>query len=147
MQGLRKILSVILIMAILGAIGVLGYFIMTPKLKDNFTEFYTLGPSDKATDYPRDISRGEEVRVIIGIVNHEQQVVSYRIEVRIDGVKNNGVGAVVLANEQKWQEILSFTPDKAGDNQKVEFLLYRLDQNEVYRQLHLRINVKEQPLE
>lgn len=32
---------------------------------------------------------------MVGIVNHEHEVVSYRVEVKIDGVNSNG-GAVVL---------------------------------------------------
>jgi len=38
-----KILSIILIAAILGARGTLGYVIVTPKVGEKFTEFYVLG--------------------------------------------------------------------------------------------------------
>jgi uncharacterized membrane protein len=103
----------------------LGYVIVTPQVGERFTEFYILGLNGKAADYPKEVRVGKEGKVIVGIVNHEHEVVSYRIEVRIDGVKNNEVDAVVLANAQKWEGIVSFVPDKVGDNQKVEFLLYK----------------------
>jgi uncharacterized membrane protein len=35
------------------------------------------------------------------------------------------------------------TPDRVGANQKVEFLLYRLDQDEAYNELHLWLDVAE----
>jgi len=139
----NKTLYIMLVIAILGALGAVGYVIAHPE-EEKFTEFYTLGPSGKATVYPRDISVGEEVRVIVGIVNHEHKVVSYRIEVRINGVKNTEVKAVELANEQQWEEIVSFTPNKAGDNQKVEFLLFKNGETEPsLNSLHLWVNVTE----
>jgi len=42
----------------------------------------------------------------------------------IDGVKNNGVGPIMLENKERWQGEVSFTPEAAGMEQKVEFLLY-----------------------
>lgn len=41
-----------LIVAILGAIGALGYVIATPKSGPGFTEFYILGLGGKAEKYP-----------------------------------------------------------------------------------------------
>ena len=125
-----KVLSVILVIAILGALGMMGYAIATPKVGERFTEFYILGLGGQAADYPREIKVGEPERVTVGIVNHESEVVSYRVEVRIDGVKNNEVGPVVLANGQKWEGIVTFTPNKVVDNEKVDFLLYKNDEAE-----------------
>ena len=61
----------------------------------------------------------------MGIVNREQETMTYRVEVAIDGVKNNELGPMTLDHDGKWEEIVSFTPVWAGDNQKVEFLLYQ----------------------
>jgi len=49
---LDKALSVILVIAIIGAIGTLGYVIAKPKVGERFTEFYILGPNGKAEGYP-----------------------------------------------------------------------------------------------
>jgi uncharacterized membrane protein len=143
MRSLRMILSFVFVVAILGAIGALGYFLMTPKPGDNFTEYYVLGLGGKATNYPTELRKEEEGRVIVGIVNHEHQQVTYRLEVVIDGVENNSTESETLEHGDQWEEIVTFTPYVVGDNQKVEFLLYRLNQNEVYQRLHLWINVKE----
>jgi len=141
--ALNRALSIILVVVILGAFGSLGYFIANPKV-ETFTEFYILGLDGKAIDYPREIRVGEEGKIIAAIVNHEHEIVSYWVEVRIDEVKNNEVGPFVLANEQKWEEIVSFTPDKAGDKQKVVFFLYKNGEDEpCLKPLHLWIDVTE----
>ena len=138
-----KALSVVLVIVIAGVLGMLGYAIARPKVGEQFTEFYTLGLEGKAIDYPREMKVGEEGRVIVGIINREHERVSYRVEVRTDGVSNNQIGPLELAHDEKWEEIVSFTPDRAGDGQKVEFLLYKSEEGEPYLKLHLWVNVKE----
>ncbi len=97
-----RVLSIILVAAILGAMGMLSYVLATPeKTGERFTEFYILGLSGTATGYPKEIKLGDEGRVTIGVINHEYEAVSYRVEVKIDGVRNNEVGPIVLASEQK----------------------------------------------
>ena len=137
-----RALSVILALTILGALGTLGYAIASPKVGERFTEFYIEGLEGKAIDYPKELALGEKGKVIVGIINREHETVTYRVEVAIDGAKNNEVEPVTLDHDGKWEEIVGFTPDKAGDNQKVEFLLYRQGQNEVYQRLHLWVDVR-----
>lgn len=142
--GVRNIaLSVIPVLAIIGALGMLGYAIVKPGVTEEFTEFYILGPEAKAADYPRQLVVGQEGKVIAGIVNREQETASYGLEVIIDGVTNNEAGPVTLEYGEKWEGIVSFTPNRVGNNQKVEFLLYRQGQNEAYQELHLWVNVIE----
>ena len=43
-----KVLSIVLVVAIIGATGTLRYVISTPKVGERFTEFYILGPQGKA---------------------------------------------------------------------------------------------------
>jgi uncharacterized membrane protein len=145
MQSLvNKILSFILIAAALGAIGALSYIIVTTKANEKFTEFHITNLDGKAIDYPSKLRVGEKGKVIVGVTNHEQVEASYRMEVRIDGMINNGVGPITLDDGQKWEEIISFTPDRAGDNQKVEFFLYKNGESEPYlKPLYLRLDVKE----
>ena len=129
-------------MAILGAIGVLAYTIANPKVEDNFTEFYVLGLEGEAIDYPKELSVGEEGRVIVAIINHEHATIDYRLEVKIDGTRDSQIGPLMLEDGERWEEIVSFTPDRAGDNQKVEFLLHRNGEVEPYLELHLWVNVE-----
>ena len=78
----------------------------------------------------------------VGIINREHEPVTYRIEVLIDGVKNNEVGPVMLEHDGEWEATLNFTPDRPGDNQKVAFLLYKNEESEIYLTLHLWASVK-----
>ncbi len=137
-----RMLSIILTLTILGALGTLGYTIANPKVGERFTEFYIEGLGGKAADYPEELAVGEEGQVIVGIINREHETVTYRVEVVIDGVKNSEVGPVALDHDGEWEEIVGFTPGKAGDNQKVEFLLYKQGQNEVYQRLHLWVDIR-----
>jgi len=138
-----RVLSIILVITIMGALGALGYAIATPRAGEKFTEFYVLGLEGEAIDYARELRVGEEGKVIVGIINREQETVNYRVEVRMDGVRDNETGQLELEPDEKWEEIVSFTPDRAGDSQKVEFLLYKNGESEPYLKLHLWVNVKE----
>lgn len=137
-----KTLSVILIVAILGALAALGYTVATPGSGEKFTEFYILGAEGKAENYPKEVVVGGEVGVIVGIINQEHKTMSYRLEVRIEGVKNNETELPVLEQGEKWQEVVSFIPDETGDNQKVELLLYKDGKSESPLELHLWVDVK-----
>ncbi len=144
-----KVLSIVLIVAIMGTIGTLGYVVATPRVGEKFTEFYILGPDGKAENYPTELKVGEEGKVIVGIVNHEKEAVSYRVEIWIDGEKTelriDGVDReqvnVELEHEGKWEKEVDFVPQKAG-RQKVEFVLYKGGKAYFEEPLHLWIDVK-----
>lgn len=120
-----KALSIILVLTVLGALGMAGYAIATPKIGQRFTEFYVLGLEGRTTDYPEGLKVGQEGRVTIGIVNHEYDTVSYRLEIRIGGVKNNEVEGITLWYGETWTQEVRFVPYIAGENQSVEFMLYK----------------------
>ena len=136
-----KVLTAVLIAAVAGAVGMLGYTITHPPNPERYTEFYILGPEGKAADYPEELAVGEEGRVIVGIVNREQAALSYRLEIRTDGVISGGIEGVQLEADQKWEEEVAFIPERIGDRQKVEFLLYRQGRDEVYESLYLWVDV------
>ena len=140
---LDKVLLVIIIAAILGAIGMLGYVLTTPKKTgERFTEFYILGSQGKADNYATELRLGEEGGVIVGIVNRELRKVSYRLEVTINQTRNVKLYPLVLEHGEKWEEEVSFTPTEIGDNQKVEFWLYEEGETYVKEQLCLWISVR-----
>lgn len=135
-----KILSVVLVIAIVLAISTTAYIIVKPKVGESFTEFYILGPGGKASDYPTNLTPNQEGNLIIGIVNHENKKTSYRLVV----TSNNTVQmeqVVTLNNGEKIEIPFNFTAGNPGDR-KMEFLLYKEpDNNNVYRSLHLWLNI------
>jgi uncharacterized membrane protein len=127
-----KALSIFLALTILGALGMVGYVIATPKAEESFTEFYLLGQEGVEGSYARQLVVGEEGRVVVGIANNEHKIMDYRVEVRIDGVKNGEVKEITLGHQEKWENEVIFMPEVIGSNQKVEFLLYKNGEFEQY---------------
>ncbi|MFC1904414.1 DUF1616 domain-containing protein [Chloroflexota bacterium] len=142
---LDKVLSVLLVVAVVVALSCLGYVVATPKQNERFTEFYILNIEGKAEDYPQQVMSGEPVDIIIGVANHESEVVNYRIDVRINGIENRQITIKPLANEEKLEKVVSFVPQASGENKRVEFWLYRDDETTPYFEdpLHLYIDVTE----
>jgi uncharacterized membrane protein len=145
MKNLNRILSIALAVAIVAALGCLVYVIAAPKQGERFTEFYVLNSEGEASNYPEQVVPGEPVELILGVVNHEQEPTGYRLEIEIDGTLIEEITVTTLANEEKWEEVISFTPQATGEGQKVEFWLYKSDEPEPCLQdpLHLYIDVTE----
>ncbi|MFA5102561.1 MAG: DUF1616 domain-containing protein, partial [Candidatus Thermoplasmatota archaeon] len=80
-QPVDRALTIILLIAILIVIAALVYVIAMPKTGETFTEFYLLGPSGKAEEYPRNLTLNETAAVIIGVANHESRLINYTIEI------------------------------------------------------------------
>lgn len=138
-----RLLSVLLALAVIGALGTLVYAIQTPRAGERFTEFYILGPGGKVEDYPGKVMLGEKGQVIVGIANQERQSAVYRVEISIDRERVGEVGPITLEHEEKWEREVGFAPAKAGPKQRVEFRLYRGEGGEPYRTLHLWVDVGE----
>ena len=141
---LNRLLSIVLVIVILGALGITGYVIAASKLGQEFTEFYVLGLEGETTDYPEELKVGEEGIVTITIINREYETVSYRVEVVFNDIKVDEIGPLILQNDEEWTQEVSFAPEIAGENQKVEFLLYRNGELRPYLEaLRLWIDVRE----
>ena len=138
-----KVLSSILGLLLLAAIGAVVYTTYSAPIAGRFTEFYILGPNGKVEGYPEELVQGEEGKVLLEIVNHEYQEVRYRVEIRLVGVIIGRLGPVTLQHGQKWESEADFIPEKVGENQKVEFLLYKEGESEPYSSLYLWLDVRE----
>jgi len=123
-----KIMPAALLIIVTITLGMLGYAIVTAGNGEKFTEFYILGTGGQAADYPAELKAGEEKTVTLGITNYEHETLSYRVEIRIDGENNNEIQPIILQHNETWQQEVIFTPDKAGYNQPVEFLLFKGEQ-------------------
>jgi uncharacterized membrane protein len=136
-----KILTVILVIAIISSISALVYVIVTPKQGEKFTEFYILGPGGMAYDYPTTVASGDNSNVIVGIVNHEYAVVNYTMTIEIKNAKIMERD-VTLDHNETWERPITYVLADPGADQKLEFLLYKEDNfTAPYRDLHLWVNV------
>ncbi|MBM3299063.1 MAG: DUF1616 domain-containing protein [Deltaproteobacteria bacterium] len=100
-EKIDRILNIILVIAIASSLVALVYVVAVPKQGEKFTEFYILGPGGMATDYPTNLSLGEEAGLIIGIANHEYRTVEYSVEIWL-------VNATFVNNETVVNSMLFF---------------------------------------
>ncbi len=137
------------------------HIITTPRTGERFTEFYILGPEGKADDYQTDLVVNETGHVIVGAVNREHKTINYTLVVGLghsyqnmsysgdveDGyinfTDNNTYRSTTfeLSHGQKWEDHFNYSVSSAGDY-KLMFMLLRDD--EVYRELHLWITIREE---
>lgn len=76
-------------------------------------------------------------------MNHEGENVTYRIEIANNGTSLGRIDNITLANGEKWEEPVSFKATVLGDNQSVQFQLFRDANVTAYRSLHLWLDVLE----
>jgi uncharacterized membrane protein len=159
-----RVLSIVLVAAVLVAIATTVFIVVTPRDGEKFTEFYILGPKGKAADYPTEFMAGTPQTVIIGIGNHEYQEITYTVETyAVESRFNNATNqstvvsatpldrfSVTVPHNQTVEQPYSFRVVDSDAN-RLEFLLFKEtppadipDSNltEVaYRDLHLWLRV------
>jgi uncharacterized membrane protein len=141
---LDRVLTVILVLAIIATISTFAYVIMFPNHGERFTEFFILGP-DGANNYPKYYQLGDSKPVTVGVINHEYRSATYGLVVALnDSIKISHLYSenFTLGDNQTWEKLIEIKPDRAGNNMKLEFLLF-MDGNKTapYRESHIWINV------
>jgi len=167
---LDRILSVVLLVAIIAAVGTTIYVIAVPKEGEKFTEFYILGEKKMAADYPDRLFTGLTYPMYIGIGNHEYRNVTYTVETYLEQVNFNESSnsstiermdpldhfTVTLPHNSTKVIPYTLTAPSTGYN-RVEFLLFNetvpaisvtgMDRiNASYRDLHLWVTVRPKPI-
>jgi uncharacterized membrane protein len=142
---LDRTLTVILLLSIIASVAVLAFVIAVPRQGEKFTEFYILGPTGKAENYPEYFRLGDSKPVIVGIINHEYRNVTYDLVIALNDSNNItqlSSQRLELADNQTWQQTVPLTPDHLGTDMEIQFLLYA-DGNMTapYRDLHLWVSV------
>jgi uncharacterized membrane protein len=144
----RRIYSFsVLVLLLLGA--AITWVLVFPSDGAYFTEFYLLGPSGLAENYPRQSQVGQPLQVTLGVANHERTLQTYRMEVwAVDPWKNRRQSlaqrqsfALKPGEKLEWEQ--AWRMPWEGADQQVEFLLYIQSQKEPYRRLSLWLKVDE----
>jgi uncharacterized membrane protein len=163
---LDRVLSVILLIAIIAAVATTVYVIVVPKEGEKFTEFFILGRDRMAADYPTRLVAGQNSSLYIGISNHEYRNITYTVEtymvsMAFDETTNTSSllsmdplarFTVPISHNQTVIRPYSFIPEKTEYN-RIEFLLFNESVpdervtglsriNRSYRDLHLWVTVR-----
>lgn len=152
-----RALAVLLAASIVAAGAAVAYVLLAPREGEPYTEFYLLGPGGRAEDYPSALRRGEEARVLAGVVNHEGARADYVVRVvaeagtmaQVDGAavfraasaRTLASWNLTLEDERRWEENVTFRLEERGLH-RVRFELEKPGAPEPpYRRLHLFVNV------
>lgn len=141
MESEDKILAAGSVIAVIAA-GLGGYFLGPSHHGEEFTEFYILGEGGKMEDYPTDLIVGEEGKLIVGIKNHEYRTENYRVLLTLENNPIESIESIKLNHGENWEEPVTFTVQEPGENMKLQALLYKGENTEPYRELHLWITVE-----
>ena len=76
-----KVLTLVLVICIIITVSLAIYAVLTLKQEEHFTNFYVLGSTHLAYNYPMNLTSKENATVILGIVNHEKTVMNYTLEI------------------------------------------------------------------
>jgi uncharacterized membrane protein len=138
-----KIIYTLWGLSILVVFGAFAFTIVGRTVGERFTEFYILGIDGEAQEYPAERVSGEPVTGVVGVVNREQEDVQYRVE-RIGSAGREQMATLQLRHNETWEQPFSFALVEPGEDQKIEFLLYKEGESESYRSVHMWVTVREE---
>lgn len=127
-----------------------AWVFLVPSPDEFMTEFYILGPDGLAENYPREAASGQKLSVTMGITNREREAATYHVQVWTvdpwdDRAEQVGqAGPIALDRGQTHEQAIAWQMPWSGEDQQVEFRLYRDEQENAqdpYRLLRLWLNV------
>jgi uncharacterized membrane protein len=143
-RWLSRCLAFIVAAALLASAGFLAYALAVPRNGEAFTEFYLLDQDGQSIAYPQALSVGEQSTIIAGIINREQEPMTYSLATTLDGRNIAHLESIELASSERWQDAVTIAPTTAGAGQKVEFAFYKEGGPEPCARLHIWVDVTEQ---
>ena len=120
----NKIISAVLITALIICTGLIVYLAVTTQPSERFSEFYLLGKRGTASDYPSQAIAGQPESVIVGIINHEAELSDYTVLIKENDAIIKSITVGTLKDGQKWEQPVEFSLNNAGDGCRVNFYLY-----------------------
>jgi len=139
------ILIILLVCAILFSASALAYAFLTPEPQERYTEFYLLAPGGKMQGYPTNITLGDTQNVTVSVANHEGTDVNYTLLATLNDSSTSTTlysGNLSVANGQTVRETIALKPNLVGNNERINFILYRASDPTIpYRETYLVVNV------
>lgn len=129
------------VMAVLLGVPALAVALRPPE---HATEFYVLGSTGQLQSYPTRLEPGEPFTITLGITNHEREALSFRLGIPFDPRYDQARTSVIEPGD-RWQRTLELAAPESQGRTRLEFELYRPDDTEPYRSLHLFVTMPGQP--
>ena len=160
-----KLLTIGIVVMLVASVVVLAWAITTPRTGERFTQLAILGPGGMATDYPRNLTVGQQGTVLLSVKSFEHQPINYSIVIGLTTAAD--ANFEIAENSIDWDQSHALTPHvaiaqnfslvhldyynqtfnftaTAPGTWKLQFLLFTegqpIDQN-AYREVHLWLNV------
>lgn len=150
-SNMDKVLIALLSIVIIITAATFVYVVITSKPVKTYTEFYLLGTDGRAFNYPGNLTTRENATVDIGIINHEDKIIDYTIEIWLlnqTKYSDDGTNIASLNNawflkkidttlppnhmsddglwKSQWTYSYTFGINKTGKNLKLMFLLFTI---------------------
>jgi uncharacterized membrane protein len=158
--------NLILVLAVIAAIGAIGYAAATPYQSGQSSTLYLVTENETgahlASGYPTEFTAGEGRSLTVGISNDEQRRQQYTVVVAVERVQTDGTEATVLESEEldrfnpavpageSWTNEHTVAPTLVGEELRLHYYLYRggsvpsdVDQSSAYRDVYVGSEVAE----
>ena len=167
MPMVDKLLTVGIAVMLVASVVVLAWAVTTPRIGETFTQLALLGPEGMADDYPRNLTVGEDARVLLTVKSFEHEPVNYTIVIVLtnstdynftvgqDTIAWNATHSMApfsgiaqdfsLEHEEYYNQTFDFSVTADG-TWKLQFLLFTEGQpisQDAYRTAHLWLVVTE----
>lgn len=106
-----KVLTIGIAVMLVASVVVLAWAVTTPRVGERFTQLAILGPGGMATDYPRNLSVGQDARVLLSVKSFEHRTANYTVAIVLTSLADNTT--VVDSWSIDWDEVHTLTPNRA----------------------------------
>ena len=125
MTRVKKGLIMAGILAAIMVISLALYFATALPLKQIPTEFYILNAEGEAGNYLRQVKVNDNINLTAVIINHENQNTGYTIQITDNGTRMETIDTGILSPAEKWERPVKVTLKSIGNDQRVEFFLFK----------------------
>lgn len=154
-----RVLNVVLIAAVLLALGTVGYALAVPQDGQQFTDAAVLtddGEELVASQYPDELLAGQSVELVTALENHEGQSQDYTVVATIErppGADGDPAERELtrfsgtVADGERWTESHTVAPEMTGERLRLNYYVYRdgapeeVGPDSAYRHLYVWVSV------
>jgi len=111
MPMVDKLLTIGIVVMLVASVVVLAWAITTPRTGERFTQLAILGPGGMATDYPRDLTVGQQGTVLLSVKSFEHQPMNYSLVIVLTTAADGNFE--IAENSIDWDQSHALTPHVA----------------------------------